>query len=129
MHPQVYQYRFRGMGTCKRWPLYCRTEGVTISYVVGMSGPWDSAGLFLKNYLATEREGWLSKPSYMWVCQARGTGASVERRCYQGSSSFLPTVIVIIINFFADEDEGSFEEGETYLLNILHSSSKSKKEK
>ena len=29
---------------------------------------------------------------------------------------------------FADEDEGSFEEGETYLLNILHSSSKNKKE-
>ena len=27
----------------------CRTEGGTISYVVGMSGPWDSAGLFKKN--------------------------------------------------------------------------------
>ena len=32
------------MGTCEK----CRTEGVTISYE-GMSGPWDSAGLFLKN--------------------------------------------------------------------------------
>ena len=25
------------------------------------------------------------------MCQARGTGASVGRRCYQGSSSFQPT--------------------------------------